>query len=119
MTQPQTAGAMVERFLEEARTKRDGFLAAWREVVMLIGPAYFYGDPKTATCVEVLAPREDAYERRLRTASSGERLFMLAAYQFYNDRKFKERPSLADLSASLDEHRVDVLLRLLKHYHGW
>jgi len=109
----------VIQLMAESKNKNERFLAAWKDAVRLIGPAYFKGTVPTATSKEDLAPDYPIFVSRLGTASSGERLFMLAVYQFYNDTEFKSRPSLTDLAWTLDEDRLDVLVRLMRNYSGW
>ena len=103
------------------QTTEQHFLSAWILAAQLIGAECFKTDPNSADIKSKwdLEPEREVFKARLRTASSGERLFMLAVYQFYNSKTFKERPTMDDLAYSLDGTRLSILMRLMVSYRGW
>lgn|SRR5690606_29832361 len=103
------------------QSAEQSFLNAWRAAARLIGAECFKNDPDSPDITSKwdLEPVFDMFKARLGTASSGERLFMLAVYQFYNSKTFKERPSLNELAYSLDAEHLSTLVRLMASYRGW
>lgn len=115
--------------LEQGKRRPALFLAAWKEAVALAGERFFdirSASVESATDKNELAPNLDTIFDIVGVLSGGERRFLLAICQFYNDRTVYNCcdehkitvPSLTDL-ALLDESRRTVLARLLQTYDGW
>jgi len=105
------------------------FFDAWQRGVKIAGHQWF-GDGTTATAANAaskydLAPRYDDIDAALGWLSSGEAVFLAAMYSFYNadagGKMLKRRRvnGLADVAASLDEPRRQVIADLLVSYAGW
>ena len=127
----KSAVALV-RFANECQRGRQRpvfFLEAWKEAVQLAGEQHVHVQAEAvdaATDKDQLRPDIDAIAESIGVLSDGERRFLLAIFQFFNDQALydfcEEReltvPSLADLALLDDKHR-QVITRLLHSYSGW
>jgi len=105
------------------------FLAAWKDGVTLAGEHFFNVRSNTvssATDREDLRPNLDVITASLGGISPGERVFVLALYQFFSDSTVRDLcaeygfdfPTLADI-ATMDASRKAVITRLIHAYNGW
>jgi hypothetical protein len=106
------------------------FFQSWQRGVNLAGPKWF-GDGKDPTSADTkwqLAPRVDEIAEALPYLSSTERVFLAAMVSFYNDftgGKLLQRAvgsksvGMAEIAASLDAPRRQVIADLLLSYCGW
>lgn len=115
--------------IEQSRANTQHFLEAWQDAVRLVGTDLFNINTESveaATDKNQLTPNFEAVTRALGVMSGGERRFLIALYQFYNDRDILEycreqeitTPSMSDL-AILDDEHLSILTRLLHSYTGW
>jgi len=113
----------------KSKAKPLHFLEAWKDAIALIGESYFTitaPSVQTATDKYQLVPDFAAITESLGVVSGGERRFLIALYQFYNDYDIVEyckqheieRPTMSDL-ALLDDDHLAILTRLLHSYTGW
>jgi hypothetical protein len=114
---------------EQGKQRPAFFLEAWKEAVQLAGARFFdirSASVEAATDKNELAPDLAAITGAIGVLSGGEKRFLLAIYQFYNDHDIyefcQERdikvPSLSDLPL-LDEKQRIVIAQLLHSYDGW
>ena len=119
----------VANAAEQGRLRPEFFLEAWKDAVRLAGERFFdirSESVDAATDKNELAPNLAAITEGIGVLSGGEKRFLLAIYQFYNDQALYEFcakqemkvPSLSDL-ALLDENHRRVITQLLHSYDGW
>ncbi len=111
--------------IARGRAKPPHFLEAWKDGVRLAGEHNFKiaaDSVEAATAKYQLAPNFEAVTESLGVASDGQRRFLIALYQFYNDQIINEYcqkndidlPTMSEL-ARLDDGHLSVLTRLLNY----
>lgn len=113
---------------ETNKQKPSKFLEAWRDAVILIGPALFKLDCsiETITNRENMRPDFDAFLSAINVLSSGQQVFAIAVYQFFSDSDAlklceqcdRQPVSVADIAMLDDKHR-HIIIRLIESYTGW
>lgn len=113
------------------------FLNAWKRGVELAGAQYFTCRPQYGETLEPassvaeasdrnqLAPDAEFIAEMIGVLSSGQRKFLAAMCSFYNADwggdllREQNVNGLADLSATLDSERRQIIADLLVSYYGW
>ncbi len=108
-------------------TPDDPFFGAWKEVVNMIGPAFFGPrTPEDAECVNHLRPIRDRLDPEFGYFSHSEKRFAIAAISYYNSfwaAELAQRAGLGDtvcdLLIYLGERHLRIIYLLSLHYRGW
>jgi len=123
MTDREQRLAAVAAIMGEEYRDESKFVDAWRDAVELIGEQYFMLRAPLHECIDKwqMEPKVDLIRSRLSLFSTGEKIFVQAVIQFYNDRALPKHdlPTMTDISASLDMPRLKIVMRLMRHYGGW
>lgn len=115
--------AAVSALVREESRDESKFVDAWRDAVALIGEQYFMLRAPLHECIDKwqMEPKVDMIRSNLGVFSTGEKIFVQAVIQFYNDRALPRHdlPTMTDICTSLDAQRLKIVMRLMRHYGGW
>ena len=109
------------------------FLAAWKKAVIFAGERLFthhrdYSAPTSideATDKWQLIPNYEVIETYLKTASTGEALFVAVLYSFYNGddgcAMYQDLGyhGLGDIAYRLEYEQLQIVTELMRYHTGW
>lgn len=109
------------------------FLVTWKKAVALAGEHLFthhrnYSAPSSvdqATDKWQLIPNYEVINNYLKTASTGEALFIAVLYSFYNGddgaAMYQELGyrGLGDIAHRLEYEQLQIVTELMRHHTGW
>lgn len=121
-TRQERLAQFAQEMAQEQRDPAD-FLEAWRDAVKMAGENWFMlrKPLHECTCLDDMQPKWDFMRSRIGVLSGGEQVFIKAISQFYNADIFPahDRPTLVEISNSLDLPRLRIVMKLMRYYTGW